>query len=198
VQAFARTRRLLADRAGSHGNARFGAAVVIIIVMGVSGSGKTTVGHLLAQRLGWPFIEGDDFHPSANISKMHSGKALTDSDRWPWLLAIRTRIQETLETGNHAVLACSALRRAYRDVLHLPATHFVYLRADPELARRRLKSRVGHFFATDLLPSQYSELEEPTDALVIDAANTPDSIVKTIVRSLSLDGHHDELTATEP
>jgi gluconokinase len=161
-----------------------GATTRIVIVMGVAGSGKTTVGRLLAQQMAWQFFEGDDFHPAANISKMHAGLPLTDADRWPWLLAIRARMLEVIAQHQHAVFACSALRRPYRDVLRLPGAQFVYLSGDADVIRERLERRIDHFFDRDLLSSQFAILEEPEDALVISVAQSPDAIVREIVTSL--------------
>ena len=169
----------------AHSNQRVGGTASIVIVMGVAGSGKTTVGRLLAQQMDWPFFEGDEFHPGANISKMHAGNALADADRWPWLLAVRARMQEVIERRHHAVFACSALKRAYRDSLRLPGVLFVYLRGDADAIRERLKHRIDHFFDRNLLPSQFAILEEPEDALAINVAQSPDAIVREIVAHLT-------------
>jgi gluconokinase len=169
----------------ANSNRRVGAAPSIVIVMGVAGSGKTTVGRLLAQQMDWPFFEGDEFHPAANISKMQRGHPLTDADRWPWVFAIRARVQEVIDRRQHAVFTCSALKRAYRDVLRLPGVRFVYLRGDADAIHQRLKRRTDHFFDRDLLSSQFAVLEEPEKALAISAAESPGAIVRKIVTYLT-------------
>ena len=129
--------------------------LVIVIVAGVSGSGKTTVGALLAGRLGWRFADADDFHPAANVAKMRAGIPLTDTDRWPWLRAIAAWMDERIGQGEDAVLACSALKRSYRDELldGRPAARMVFLAPDREVLARRLAARHGHFFPEELLSS---------------------------------------------
>jgi gluconokinase len=164
---------------------------MVIILIGVSSSGKTTVGRLLARNLGWQFFEGDDFHSPANIAKMHDGVALTDLDRWPWLAAIRAQMQEVLARRQHAVFACSALKRTYRDFLRLDGVQFIYLKGDYELIRQRLERRKGHFFDARLLASQFDTLEEPERALVVDAAQTPDAIAGEIAQRLCLSRNDD-------
>ena len=159
----------------------------IIIVMGVVGAGKTTIGSLLAQRLGWEFLEGDMFHPPANIEKMSHGIPLTDADRIPWLEAIRDAIRERIADLQSAVVASSALKQSYRDILKVgPEVTFVYLKAGPNLIAERLHSRHGHFATEQLLPSQFATLEEPDDAIVVDAAPQPEEIVREIQRRLRL------------
>lgn len=135
----------------------------IILVMGVSGSGKTTVGAMLAGRLGWTYADADDFHPPANVEKMHAGIPLTDEDRWPWLRAIAAWIDEQAKAGEPAVVTCSALKRAYRDLLRddRVAMRLVYLDGSHELIGRRMAARHGHFFPKDLLASQFRDLEPP-------------------------------------
>jgi len=131
--------------------------------MGVSGSGKTTIGRLLAQDLGWPFYDGDDFHPQANIDKMRQGIPLTDDDRDAWLTALRQQIETFIDNRQSAVLACSALKQAYRERLRgdRPEVRFIYLKGDYALIRQRLQGRQGHFMKADLLSSQFATLEEP-------------------------------------
>lgn len=164
-------------------------APAVLVVMGVSGSGKTTVGALLAQRLGWEFADGDDFHPPANVEKMHGGIPLTDADRWPWLRAIAAWIDQTRRAGGHGVVACSALKRRYRDILldGSPAVRLIYLRGEPELIGSRLAARHGHFMPESLLLSQYQALEEPgrdEDPITVEVAGRPGEIVDQIVARL--------------
>lgn len=164
-------------------------APAVLVVMGVSGSGKTTIGELLAQRLNWKFADGDDFHPPANVEKMHSGIPLTDEDRWPWLQAIATWIDETRRGGGHGVVTCSALKRRYREILldGSPAVRLIYLRGEPELIGRRLAARHGHFMPESLLRSQYEALEEPgpdEDPIVVEVVGGPSGIVDQIMAQL--------------
>lgn len=132
-----------------------------LVVMGVSGSGKTTLAQLLDDRLGWPYAEADEFHPQDNIDKMAAGVALTDEDRWPWLEAMRDWLTEQTRRGQSTVVTCSALRRAYRDLLRTAEgrVRFVHLTAPPELIGGRLAGRTGHFMPPTLLPSQFATLE---------------------------------------
>jgi len=158
---------------------------LIIILMGVSGSGKTTVGRLLADELGWEFLEADELHPPANIDKMRSGRPLDDADRDPWLAAIAKALEARLRDGRNVVLACSALKHAYRKRLRVsPDVRFVYLKGTFEEIEERLGDRRGHFFSPDLLESQFEALEEPRDALVVDVSNAPATIVRQITREL--------------
>jgi len=157
---------------------------MVIVLMGVSGSGKTTVGTRLADRLGWTFADGDDFHPPANVEKMSRGEPLTDADRWPWLRAVRDFIAERLEADAPAVVACSALKAAYREVLleDNDGAELVYLRGDYDLIRDRMEARSDHFFDAELLDSQFEALEPPSaeEAYVVDVDAPPDAIVHTI------------------
>ena len=161
---------------------------MVIIVMGVTGAGKTTVGLRLAEILGWRFHDADDFHPAANKSKMHAGIPLTDEDRWPWLQALRGAIEQALTDNVGAVVTCSALKRAYRDVLSggLPQVRYVHLTGDPTVLAARLAGRRGHFMNPALLESQIATLEAPADATEIDVALTPDQQVAAIRRALSI------------
>jgi gluconokinase len=163
---------------------------VIVIVYGVSGAGKTTIGRLLARELGWHFIEADDFHPAANIEKMHSGRPLTDEDRWPWLDRLREQIKRSLAARENAVLACSALKRAYRERLHVCGeVKFVFLRGDYALIKEQLSQRRGHFMNPALLRSQFADLEEPKtdeDVLTIELGGTPRELVEEIKTKLCL------------
>lgn len=167
-----------------------GAAPRLLVVMGVSGSGKTTIARLLADRLGYRFAEGDDFHPPANVAKMSRDEPLTDDDRAPWLAAIHTYAVERLAAGDRLVVTCSALKRRYRDVLlrGIGDGRVVFLHGDRELIAGRLAARKGHFFPADLLDSQFSALEEPApdeNALVVDIGPEPEPIVDEIVRDLA-------------
>ncbi|MBI3801248.1 MAG: gluconokinase [Deltaproteobacteria bacterium] len=159
---------------------------MIIILMGVSGSGKTTIGQLLAQDLGWPFSDGDDFHPQANIDKMRQGIPLTDDDRDSWLTALRHYIDTLLDNRQSAVLACSALKQTYRDRLggNRSAICFIYLKGDYALIRQRLQKRQGHFMNADLLASQFATLEEPEGVPAIDIAQEPRAIVESIKQAV--------------
>jgi gluconokinase len=163
---------------------------VIVSIFGVSGAGKTTVGKLLARELGWRFIEADDFHPAANIEKMRSGHPLTDKDRWPWFERLRQQIERSLAAGENAVLACSALKRAYRDRLCVSdEVKFVFLRGDYALVEKQLRSRHGHFMNAGLLQSQFDDLEEPQpdeNVLTIELGGTPQEIVERIEAKLHL------------
>ena len=154
--------------------------------MGVSGSGKTTIGKGLAERLGFEFCDADDFHGAANIAKMARGEALTDADRSGWLALLRTRIDRALTDRRGMVLACSALKERYRRQLGIerPGMVLVYLRTTPELAARRLRARTEHFMPSSLLASQFSDLEEPAGAIVLDADQPVEAIVSQIVGAL--------------
>lgn len=160
---------------------------MVVIVMGVAGSGKTTIGRLLSMELGWPFLEGDDAHPPANVRKMAAGLPLTDADRLPWLEELRRRIESCLAEGQNAVVACSALKESYRQILAggLEGVRYVYLRGTPELIRERLKGRQGHFMKAAMLESQLAALEVPEDAVTVDVAKRPEEIVAEITASLS-------------
>jgi gluconokinase len=156
--------------------------------MGVSGSGKTTVGTALARRLGWTFVEGDDFHPARNIELMASGHPLTDGDRAPWLAALRQRIDDAIARREPIVLACSALRHSYRSVLAKGverSVRFVQLEVPPEVLRERLKGRVGHYMPPELLHSQLATLEDSSTAIHVDGTKPVDVLVSEIVRALS-------------
>ncbi len=152
--------------------------------MGVSGSGKTTVGKLLASQLGWEFADGDDYHSTANVEKMKSGIPLTDLDRGPWLESLRGLMQEWIASDKNGVLACSGLKRVYRDRLMAgPEVRVVYLKADRALLRERLLERQGHYMRESMLESQLATLEEPEDAVVVDAGGTVENIVAEIRKS---------------
>jgi len=156
---------------------------VIIIVMGVSGSGKTTVGSLLARKLHWSFFDADDFHSVENRAKMSLGIPLTDEDRREWLENLRALLLKTA----HGVLACSALKRSYRRILAIhDQVHFVYLKGTFEQVESRLKNRTDHYMPVKLLASQFEALEEPKDALIVDITHTPDEILAIIHKGLHL------------
>ena len=162
-----------------------------LIVMGVAGSGKSTIGETLAARLGWAFEDGDRFHPANNVAKMGAGQPLTDDDRWPWLKAIADEIDRLCAAGERAVIACSALRRVYRDILVHGRNdiRIVYLDGTQQLIGDRLGRRKGHFMPPGLLASQFKTLERPTEdehplAVSIDAP--VETIVDDIVRQLEL------------
>jgi gluconokinase len=154
---------------------------VIIVLMGVTGAGKTTVGRLLADDLGWRYFDADDFHSPENIEKMRRGVALDDRDRQPWLDSLRTVMREQLRKGEHAVLACSALKESYREKLKLDErVKFIYLKGEFELIQHRLALRHNHYMTTALLQSQFATLEEPADALTVNVSLPPHEIVQEI------------------
>jgi len=157
-------------------------AYMVLILMGVTGAGKSTVGDLLARKSGWRFYDADDLHPAANKEKMNHGIPLSDEDRLPWLNAVRAVIEKCLSEGTDAVIACSALRQTYRDILQVdPAkVKFVYLKGRRALIEQRLAQRTGHFMNKDLLQSQFDTLEEPADAIAVDVSGNPDSVVNLI------------------
>jgi carbohydrate kinase (thermoresistant glucokinase family) len=156
---------------------------MIVVVMGVSGSGKTEIGARLARRLGHEFIEGDDFHPAENVAKMRAGTPLGDADRWPWL----QRLNDELKKRRNAVLACSALKQLYRDALlkDLPASVVVYLRGSFDLIAERLKSRRHRYMPASLLESQFATLEPPVGAIEIDVAASVEDCVESIAAQLA-------------
>ena len=161
----------------------------VLIVMGVSGCGKSTIGTLLAGRLQWNFDDADRFHPAANIEKMRTGTPLTDEDRWPWLRAIAAFIDKMRGAGGHGVIACSALKRRYRDVLigDRSDVRLVYLKGSEELISRRLAARHGHFMPRSLLHSQFVALEEPgpdETPITISVEPTPPEMVAQILAIL--------------
>jgi gluconokinase len=160
---------------------------VIILLMGVAGAGKTTVGKLLASHLAWDFADADDYHSTTNVEKMRNGIPLTDADRAPWLASLRALIGSWIAAGKNAVLACSALKQAYRDNLIVgPEVRVVYLKLTPDVLRQRLAARHGHFMTEAMLDSQLAALEEPKDAVVIDATGLPAAIVADIEARLGL------------
>ena len=161
---------------------------MIVIVMGVVGAGKTTVGKLLASQLGWEFADADDFHPQSNVDKIRYGIALTDVDREPWLDHLKEAIVRWIDEGKSVVLACSALKRAYRTKLLLSSqVRFVYLKGSTALIAGRLRSRHGHFAGESILASQLADLEEPEKAITVDISDTPEQIVAEIKRGLAME-----------
>lgn len=160
---------------------------MIVIVMGVVGAGKTTIGRLLAEQLVWDFADADDFHPQSNVEKIRNGIALNDEDRKPWLDALRQAITHWIAQGRNVVLACSALKRAYRQKLEVgPEVQFVYLKGSGDLIAGRLSSRQGHFAGAQILASQLADLEEPAGAATVDIGATPQQITAEIRTKLGL------------
>jgi gluconokinase len=160
---------------------------MIVVVMGVVGAGKTTIGRLLAQQLGWEFADADDFHPPANIEKIRRGIPLTDADRRPWLRRLRQLIASWISQKRNAVLASSALKRSYRDDLHAgPEVRFVYLHGSAVLIARRLRARHGHFADEKILASQFADLEEPVEGIRVEIDQSPEQIVAEIGTKLGL------------
>ncbi len=163
----------------------------VLVVMGVSGSGKSTIGDALAARLGWRYEDGDRFHPPSNVAKMSAGQPLSDDDRWPWLRAIAEEIDRVCKSGEHAVIACSALKRAYRDILvhGRKDVRIVFLSGAPDLIARRIVARKGHFMPPQLLASQFATLQPPQpdeNAITISIDATVDTIVNSILDRLRL------------
>ena len=162
---------------------------MIVVVMGVAGCGKTTVGRLVARRLGARLAEGDAFHPAANVEKMRAGQPLDDADRWPWLAAIAADIRRAHEDGAALVVACSALKRAYRDVLRAGGpVRFVHLTGAPEEIGRRIAARRAHYMPASLLPSQLAILEPPgadEDALTVDIGPPAEVIAEQVLAGLA-------------
>jgi gluconokinase len=158
-----------------------------LVVMGVSGSGKTTVAHALAEKLGWVFAEGDDFHPAANVAKMHAGHPLTDEDRWPWLEALAAWIAAREAAGENAVLTCSALKRAYRRRLSEPSVEFVHVTVSKSTLEQRLARRQGHYMPASLLDSQLATLEPlaPDEhGFTVPGDGDPDQVVDAVLAHL--------------
>lgn len=158
---------------------------MMLIIIGVAGAGKTTIGKLLAQKLGWKFYDADDFHPPKNIRKIKEGIPLTDSDRWPWLASLRELIEKM---PGPSVIACSAIKKSYRDYLSEgnKDIEFVFLKGSKGVILHRLADREGHFTGPDILDSQFRDLEEPRDALTEEVTEEPESIVSDIIKMLNL------------
>ena len=161
---------------------------MVLILMGPMGCGKTTIGKMLAKKLGWPFYDGDDFHPKENVEKMRAGIALTDEDRKLWLKKLRDTIERWLKDNQNTILACSALKQAYRDILGVDQSRVrtVYLKGSYELLRNRIGKRQHPYMDKNLLRSQLDTLEEPKDGLVVDISTAPETIVEAITKNLKL------------
>ena len=162
---------------------------MVLILMGPMGSGKTTIGKMLAGKLGWPFYDGDSFHPKENVEKMRAGIALTDEDRRLWMEKLRDNIQRWLEQRQDTILACSALKQAYRDILGVDqeTVRTVYLKGSYQLLSKRIEERQHPYMDKNLLRSQLDTLEEPKEGLRVDISATPEMIVRTIIQNLKLD-----------
>lgn len=160
---------------------------MILLLMGTTGAGKTTIGELLAARLGWTFLDADNFHPPANIAKMSQGIPLTDADRQPWLEKIHDELTRLSAANTGAVLACSALKQSYRDTLSAGLDiQLIYLRGAYGRMLRHIESRHGHFAGEAILAGQFADLEEPSNALVLDVSRTPAELVHDIITRLNL------------
>jgi gluconokinase len=157
------------------------------VIMGVSGTGKSTIGKLLSDRTGWDFYDADDFHSPANLDKLNRGIALTDSDRLPWLKELQQLIFRVLDSKKQGILACSALKAQYRQILRGESSEviFIYLRGDYNCIQKRVQQRTGHFMNPSLLRSQFDTLEEPQNALTIDVALNPEAMVEEILKRIS-------------
>ena len=161
---------------------------MIVILMGVAGSGKTTIGTLLSEAVGWKFFDGDDFHPEENIERMRRGIALTDKDRGIWLDRLHDLIRGLNDRGEYAILAFSALRKAYRERVAdgVDGLRFLYLKGDPTLLEQRIRDRKGHYFGADLLGSQFETLEKPEGIAMVDVAGEPEEVVVRVRKVLGI------------
>jgi gluconokinase len=157
------------------------------VIMGVSGTGKSTIGKLLSDRTGWDFYDADDFHSPANLDKLNRGIALTDSDRLPWLKELQQLIAQVLDSRKQGILACSALKAQYRQILQGGSSEvvFIYLKGDYDCIQNRVQQRTGHFMNPNLLRSQFDTLEEPQNALTIDVALNPGAMVEEILKKIT-------------
>jgi gluconokinase len=161
---------------------------MVALLMGTTGAGKTTVGTLLAQKLGWKFLDADDFHSPENVEKMRSGIPLTDADRAPWLAAIHAELVRQSAATRNVVLGCSALKQKYRDVLARDIDlRLVYLKGSYDTMRQHIEARHGHFAGESILAAQFADLEEPRDAIIVDVRKTPEIIVKELQRAFGAD-----------
>ncbi len=155
---------------------------MVLVVMGVSGCGKTTIGKMLGKKLGWKYYEGDDFHPKENVEKMSSGIPLNDDDRKPWLLALRDIIENHLNDNTGAVVSCSSLKHNYRDILKVNEyVKFVYLKGDYDTILKRMETRKGHYFKPEMLKSQFEALEEPVNVIEENIELEPEQIVSDVL-----------------
>jgi gluconokinase len=161
---------------------------MIVVLIGVSGSGKTTVGEIVSRELAWPYLDADDYHPAANVEKMRAGTALVDADRWPWLDRLNEMLRERHARAGNVILGCSALKQAYRDRLArgLRDVRWVHLKGSFELIQSRLQARKHRYMPASLLQSQFATLEEPTDALTVDVGDTPEALARTVITGLGL------------
>jgi gluconokinase len=160
---------------------------MVIILMGPTGAGKTTVGEILSRELGWEFADADSFHSPANVEKMSKGIGLTDEDRKPWLAALRRKIDQWIAAGENGILACSALKEAYRRELNAgPQVKWVYLKGTFDELTQRVEARQGHYAKKDLVVSQFAALEEPKDAVTIDVSRSPEEIAADVRRTLGV------------
>jgi len=163
----------------------------VLVLMGVSGSGKTTIGRLLAARLGWQYADADDFHSAANVAKMAAGHPLTDDDRWPWLQSIGAWIDARIAKREPGVVTCSALKRKYRDLLRRPEVQIIYLHGSIDAIAQRLAARHDHFFKADLLASQFADLEVPSadeHAITVPSGGDPSEVVDSIIAAVGVAG----------
>ncbi|HEY6464557.1 MAG TPA: gluconokinase [Candidatus Acidoferrales bacterium] len=160
---------------------------MVIILMGPTGAGKTTVGEILSRELGWEFADADNFHSPANVEKMSKGIGLNDEDRKPWLAALRHKIDQWIATGQNGILACSALKEAYRKELSVgPQVKWIYLKGSFEELTQRVEARQGHYAKKELVVSQFAALEEPEDAIAIDVSRSPEEIAADVRRALGV------------
>jgi gluconokinase len=177
----------ISDKRSKHECWRYGHTLVIVVIMGVTGSGKTTIGVSLAARLGWEFVDADSFHSAANVEKISRGIALDDADRAPWLMSLRKAMEGWVAEQKSVVLACSALKQSYRDELCISGeTRFVFQKGSYDLIARRLRQRHGHFASETILASQFAALEEPDNAITVDISRAEDEIVAEVVQRLGV------------
>lgn len=160
---------------------------MVLIVMGVAGCGKTSVGRMLSEKLGWKYYEGDDYHPKENVEKMSNGIPLNDDDRKPWLLKLRSIIEDALSQGINIIITCSALKESYREILKVnKEVKFIYLKGSYELIEARMKLRKNHFMKPGMLKSQFEALQEPADAITIEIDQSLEDIQKNILSEIKL------------